>query len=113
MEMGEPEAAISYGRPAVDLAARIGDRETEAWARIMIAGSILFEDTFAQEARTHISRAVELATSLDDPFVLAYATSFHAAMSTVNSDIESALQGHARVLTIHIEMDNVSLIVQT
>ncbi len=51
MEMGDPVPAIAYARPAVELAERIGDRETEAWARLMIAGSILFEDTFSQEAR--------------------------------------------------------------
>jgi predicted ATPase/class 3 adenylate cyclase len=113
MEMGEPETAISYARPAVELASRIGDKETEAWARLMIAGSILFNDSFSQEARAQISAAVELAESLDDPFVLGYATSFHAAMLTVDGDIESALQGHARVLAIAIELDNVSLIIQT
>ncbi len=113
MEMGEPEPAIAYGRPAVELASRIGDQETEAWARLMIAGSILFEDTFSQEARTHISKAVELAESIDDPFVLGYASSFQAAMLTVDGDIELALQIHARVLTIALELDNVSLIVQT
>ncbi len=56
---------------------------------------------------------MELAESLDDPFVLGYAMSFHAAMSTVDGDIESGLQGHARVLAIALELDNVSLIVQT
>ena len=42
MERGEGATAISYARPAIELSMQVEDRETEAWSRLMLAGSLLY-----------------------------------------------------------------------
>jgi predicted ATPase/class 3 adenylate cyclase len=113
MEMGESEAAISYARAAVELAMRTGDKDTEAWARLMIAGSAQQINPADVEAKSQITRAVELAESIDDPFVLGYALSFQAAMATMEGDLETGLANHRRVLQIARELENVPMMTQT
>jgi hypothetical protein len=109
MEMGEAETALGYARPAIDLAHSIGDRDTEAWARLMFAGSALALDLSSAEGREHIDLAVELARSIDDPFVLGYAMSFQAAMLVVDGDPEAGFRNHTEVLAIAQALDNVPL----
>jgi len=113
METGDGPTAITFARPAIELAALVGDRETEAWSRLMLAGSLLFADASAPEPREQIAKAVALARSLDDPFVLGYSLSFEAAISTLDGDMALALANHLEVLDIAKRLDNVSLISQT
>jgi predicted ATPase len=113
METGDAPTAISYARPAIELAARVGDRDTEAWSRLMLAGSLLFVDASAPEPREQIARAVVLARSLDDPFALGYALSFQAAISTLDGDLATGLANHSEVLDIAKRLENVPLICQT
>jgi predicted ATPase/class 3 adenylate cyclase len=113
METGDGPTAITYARPAIELAARVGDRDTEAWSRLMLAGSILFADASAPEPREQIAEAVALARSLDDPFVLGYSLSFQAAISTLDGDMAVGLANHREVLDIAKRLENVSLICQT
>jgi predicted ATPase len=113
MEIGEAETALTYARPAVELAQHIGDKETEAWARLMIAGSALAIDLLSTEGREQINRAVDLARSIDDPFVLGYAMSFQAAMLTVDGDPEAGFRNHTEVLAIAQDLDNVPLMSQS
>jgi len=113
METGDGPTAITYARPAIELAALVGDRETEAWSRLMLAGSLLLADASAPEPREQIAKAVALARSLDDSFVLGYALSFEAAISTLDGDLALALANHLEVLDIAKRLDNVSLISQT
>jgi tetratricopeptide (TPR) repeat protein len=113
MEMGEAETALTYARPAVELAGRIGDKDTEAWARLMIAGSALAIDLMSAEGREQIDRAVALARSIDDPFVLGYALSFQAAMLVVDGDPETGFRNHTEVIAIARDLDNIPLICQS
>ncbi|HEU5112587.1 MAG TPA: AAA family ATPase, partial [Acidimicrobiia bacterium] len=113
METGDGPTAIAYARPAIELANRVGDRETEAWAHLMLAGSLLYADASAPEPREHIDRAVALARSLDDPFVLGYSLSFQAAISTLDGDLATGLANHFEVLEIANRLEIVPLICQT
>jgi hypothetical protein len=113
MERGNWEAAIAHARPAIDLAQRVGDRETEAWARLMLAGSVQGADAASPEARSNIVEAVALARSLDDPFLLGYSLSFQAAMSTLEGDLETGLANHEEALEIAQRLDLVPLMAQT
>jgi predicted ATPase/class 3 adenylate cyclase len=113
METGDGPTAIGYARPAIELAERVGDRDTEAWSRLMLAGSLLFGDASAPEPREQIARAVALARSLDDPFVLGYALSFQAAMATLDGDLAAGLANHMEVLDIAKRLEIVPLICQT
>ncbi len=113
MERGEGATAISYARPAIELSMRVGDRETEAWSRLMLAGSLLYEDASDPEPRQQIAEAVALARSLDDPFVLGYSLSFQAAMSTLDGDLATGMANHLEVLEIASRLEIVSLLIQT
>jgi predicted ATPase/class 3 adenylate cyclase len=113
METGDGPTAITFARPAIELAALVGDRETEAMSRLMLAGSLLFADASAPEPREQIAKAVALARSLDDPFVLGYSLSFEAAISTLDGDMAVGLANHLEVLDIAKRLDNVPLICQT
>lgn len=113
METGDGSSAISYARPAIELAVKVGDRDTEAWSRLMLAGSLLFGDASAPEPREQIAKAVALARSLGDPFVLGYALSFQAAMSTLDGDLATGLDNHMEVLDIAKRLEIVPLICQT
>jgi non-specific serine/threonine protein kinase len=113
MERGKWEAASALARPAIDLAHRVGDRETEAWARLMLAGALQGSDPSNSEARDQIDSAVGLARSLDDPFLLGYSLSFQAAMATLDGNLDSALSHHEEALEIARRLDIVSLMTQT
>ncbi len=113
MERGEAPTAISYARPAIELSMQVEDRETEAWSRLMLAGSLLIEDASDPEPRQQIAEAVAIARSLDDPFVLGYSLSFQAAMSTLDGDIATGMANHLEVLEIAKRLEIVSLVIQT
>ncbi len=113
MEMGDWATAITNPRPAIDLAVAVGDGETEAWSRLMLAGSLQFADTSNPESREHIAEAVALARSLDDPFLLGYSLSFYGAMATLDGDLDTGLAAHHEVLEIAQRLDVVSLLTQT
>jgi tetratricopeptide (TPR) repeat protein len=113
MERGDWEAAIALARPAIELAQGVGDREIEAWARLMLAGSMQFGDPESPEAGSNIVEAVALARSLDDPFLLGYSLSFHAAMATLGGDLATGLANHEEALEIARRLDLVSLMAQT
>jgi predicted ATPase/class 3 adenylate cyclase len=113
MERGDWEAAIALARPAIELAQGVGDREIEAWARLMLAGSMQFGDPESPEAGSNIVEAVALARSLDDPFLLGYSVSFHAAMATLGGDLATGLANHEEALEIARRLDLVPLMAQT
>jgi predicted ATPase/class 3 adenylate cyclase len=113
MERGEWQAAIAPARTAIELAQVLGDREIEAWARLMLAGSIQFGDPGGVEARQNIVEAVDLARSLDDPFLLGYALSFRGAMATFEGDLATGLSSHEEALALARRLDVVSLMTQT
>ncbi len=113
MERGDGPTAISYARPAIKLSIKAEDRETEAWSRLMLAGSLLFDDASNPEPRQQIAEAVAIARSLDDPFVLGYSLSFQAAMSTLDGDLATGLANHLEVLEIAKRLEIVSLMIQT
>jgi predicted ATPase/class 3 adenylate cyclase len=113
MERGDGPTAISYARPAIEVSIQAGDRETEAWSRLMLAGALLLVDVSDPEPRQRIAEAVDLARSLDDPFVLGYSLSFQAAMSTLDGDLAAGLAHHLEVLDIAKRLDIVSLLTQT
>jgi predicted ATPase/class 3 adenylate cyclase len=113
MERGDWQAAIGYARTAIELAQRVGDREIEAWARLMLAGSIQFSDPSDAEAHQNIVEAVALARSLDDPFLLGYSLSFQGAMATLEGDLDTGLSSHEEALELGRRLDMVSLMTQT
>ena len=113
MEMGDGATAVTNARPAIDLATVVGDGETEAWSRLMLAGSLQLVDTSNPEAREQIAKAVALARSLDDSFLLGYSLSFHGAMATLDGDLDTGLADHLEVLEIAERLDLVPLLAQT
>jgi predicted ATPase/class 3 adenylate cyclase len=113
MERGEWAAAIPPARTAIELARRIGDREIEAWAHLMLAGSVQFSDPTDPEAHHNIVEAVALARSLDDPFLLGYALSFNGAVATLEGDIATGLSCHEEALELARRLDLVGLMTQT
>lgn len=112
MEIGDPRG-LELGRAAVALAEKIGDRDTEAWARLMAAGSILFQDPLSEEARSQIQRAVATAREIGDEFLLGYALSFDGAISILHGDLETGRAAHLEVRDIATRLDNVHLVIQT
>jgi predicted ATPase len=113
MERGDWQAAIGHAREAIELAQRVGDREIEAWARLMLAGSVQFSDPSDPEAHENIVESVALARSLDDPFLLGYALSFQGAMATLEGDLATGLSSHEEALELGRRLDMVSLMTQT
>jgi predicted ATPase len=113
VEIGDWPMAISLARPAIELAMKVGDRETEAWARLMLAGGLQFTNPSDSEASSLIGTAVDLARSLDDPFLLGYALSFQGAVATISGDLITGLSSHEEALEIARRLDIVSLMVQT
>jgi predicted ATPase len=113
MERGDWQAAIPPARTAIELAQRVGDREIEGWARLMLAGSIQFSDPSDPDAHANIVEAVALARSLDDPFLLGYALSFQGAMATLEGDLATGLSSHEEALELGRRLDMVSLMTQT
>jgi predicted ATPase len=113
MERGDWEAAIPPARTAIELAQRVGDQEIEAWARLMLAGSVQFSDPSDPDAHANIVEAVALARSLDDPFLLGYALSFQGAMATLEGDLATGLSSHEEALELGRRLDMVSLMTQT
>jgi predicted ATPase/class 3 adenylate cyclase len=113
MERGEGATAISYARPAIELSMQVGDRETEAWSRLMLAASLLYGDASDPEPRQQIAEAVAIARSLDDPFLIGYSLSFQAAMSTLDGDLATGMANHLEVLEIARRLEIVSLLIQT
>jgi predicted ATPase/class 3 adenylate cyclase len=113
MEMGDGDTAITNARPAIDLATAVGDGETEAWSRLMLAGSLQLVDTSSPEPREQIAKAVAMARSLDDSFLLGYSLSFHGAMATLDGDLDTGLANHLEVLEIAKRLDLVPLLTQT
>lgn len=112
MEMGDPETAVGFARRAIDLSASIADRDTEAWSRLMLAGSLTFADPLDQTARAEVEKAVELARSIDDPFLLGYSLSFHGAVATIHGELAIAKENQAEVLGIARILDNVPMMNQ-
>jgi len=112
MEIGDGETAITYARPAVEVSRRLGDRATEAWSRLILAGSTLFGDMSDPEARDQIDRALELARAIDDPFLLAYGLSFKGAIATLDGDMAAGLASHRESLTLARQLDNLTLTTQ-
>jgi tetratricopeptide (TPR) repeat protein len=113
MERGDWKEAIPPARKAIELAQGVGDREIEAWARLMLAGSIQFSDPEDPEAHENILEAVALARSLDDPFLLGYALSFRGAAATLEGDLAAGLASHEEALEIGKRLEIVSLMTQT
>ncbi|HET9204261.1 MAG TPA: adenylate/guanylate cyclase domain-containing protein [Acidimicrobiia bacterium] len=113
MERGDWREAITPARSAIELARDVGDREIEAWARLMLAGSIQFSDPGDPEAHENIFEAVALARSLDDPFLLGYALSFQGAVATLEGDLATGLASHEEALELGRRLDIVSLMTQT
>jgi predicted ATPase len=113
MERGDWKEAIPPARKAIELAQGVGDREIEAWARLMLAGSVQFSDPEDPEAHENIFEAVALARSLDDPFLLGYALSFQGATATLEGDLATGLASHEEALEIGKRLDVVSLMTQT
>jgi tetratricopeptide (TPR) repeat protein len=113
MERGDWQAAIPPARTAIELAQRVGDREIEAWARLMLAGSLQFSDPSDPDAHANIVEAVALARSIDDPFLLGYSLSFHGAMATLQGDLATGLSSHEEALELGRRLDMVSLMTQT
>jgi tetratricopeptide (TPR) repeat protein len=113
MERGDWQAAIPPARTAIELAHGVGDREIEAWARLMLAGSLLFSDPGGAEAHQNIEGAVSLARTLDDPFLLGYALSFLGAMATFAGDLPTALASHEEAVEIARRLDIVGLMTQS
>jgi predicted ATPase/class 3 adenylate cyclase/tetratricopeptide (TPR) repeat protein len=113
MERGDWQGAIPPARSAIDLAQDVGDREIEGWARLMLAGSLLFSDPGGAEAPQNIVEAVALARSLDDPFLLGYSLSFLGAMATFAGDLQTALASHEEAVEIARRLDIVGLMAQS
>ncbi len=113
MEIGDWSKAMGLARTAIELALTVEDRQTEAWGRLMLAGSLQFSDPLDVEARSQIEEAVHLARSLDDPFLLGYALSFQAGRATLEGDLAAGLANHEEVLEIAKALDIVSLMSQT
>lgn len=109
MEMGDGVKAIGFARPAIELSRRIGDRTTEAWSRLMVAGSIMLDDVSDPEARDQIDEAVTLARGLDDPFLLGYALSFQGSLATLDGDVDAGLALHQECLELARSLENRSL----
>lgn len=112
MQLGRGEEALRYARPAVQLASALGDRMTECWSRLMIAGSVIYSDVASTEAREQIDAAVDLARGLDDPFTLGYALSFKGTISALDGDVAGSLLAHAECLEVAESIDNVPLLTQ-
>ncbi len=112
MEMGDGETALTLVRPAIEMSQRLGDRANEAWCRLIVSGSVVYADPFDPEARAQIDRAVELARSLDDPFLLAYGLSFHGTRSTLDGDIAQGVARHQECLGLARQLDNSILMTQ-
>ena len=112
MEMGAGVTAMGFARPAVELSRRIGDRTTEAWSRLMIAGSTMLDDASDPEARDQIGQAVALARGLDDPFLLGYALSFQGSLATLDGDVDAGLAHHEECLELARGLDNRNLATQ-
>ncbi|MGH8872339.1 MAG: AAA family ATPase [Acidimicrobiia bacterium] len=106
MEMGQGERAIGFARPALELSERIGDRVTEAWSRMILAGSTVLLDVLEPEARDQIEMAVEGARRIDDPFLLAYALSFQGAVATLDGDIDGGIAAHQECLELARSLGN-------
>jgi hypothetical protein len=106
MEMGDGEKALTFARPGVELARRIEDRATEAWSRLMVAGSVSIEDISSVEAREQIDTAVALARELEDDFLLGYSLSFQGAVRTLDGEFGEALACHEESLELARGLDN-------
>jgi tetratricopeptide (TPR) repeat protein len=112
MEMGDSKKAIEFARPAAELASRLGEHSTEAWARMMITGALLALDVYDPEARGQLATAIEMARAGDERFALGYALSFRATVLTVDGDPEAAMNDHHEALEIARSLDNVSMLTQ-
>lgn len=113
MEIGEWEKALEFARPGLELAQRLGDRQTESWTRLIIAGSIVTGELSDPEAREQIRSAVAIARTIDDPFVLGYSLSFMGTISTLDGDMTTAFASHLECLEIARSIDNPGLTAQT
>lgn len=113
MERGDWQGAIAPARSAIELAQNVGDREIEGWARLMLAGSLLFSDPGGAEAHQNIVGAVALARTLDEPFLLGYSLSFLGASATFAGDLPTALASHEEAVEIAKRLDIVGLLAQS
>ncbi len=112
VEMGDARRALPHARRAVELAVRVGDQLTEAWARIVMTAAMLGHDVVDPEARRQVDEAAAVARSMEDPMTLAYAVSFQGTLATLDGDLEAAFSYHRESLELARRLDHVPVMVQ-
>ncbi len=107
-----PDAAIDYGRQAVDLARELGDRDAEGYAlkSIGIAYAVVGDQHTSLE---HSEQALAIFESIDNPIQMGKVLNNMGICYRMLDDAERAIECYSRAMEIEKELDNPKGIART